>query len=95
MIKEKYLRQIKKAINQVAPEKDLKFFIFGSSLRKDHFGDIDIGVLGNIEEKEIRRLKEKFEDSTLPYFVDIIDFNQVSKEFKDNVFNNKILWIRH
>ncbi len=94
MIKEKYLQQIKEAINQVAPEKDLKFFIFGSSLRKDHFGDIDIGVLGNIKEKEIRRLKERFEDSTLPYSVDIIDFNQALKEFKDNVFNNKILWIR-
>lgn len=95
MIQEKYLRLIKEKINNIRPEKDLKFFIFGSSLKGDHFGDIDIGVMGGIQDKEIRQLKEEFENSNLPYFVDLINFNQVSKEFRDNVFQDKILWIRH
>ncbi|HHD92405.1 MAG TPA: hypothetical protein ENL06_02145 [Candidatus Portnoybacteria bacterium] len=95
MIQEKYLRLIKEKINNIQSKKDLKFFIFGSSLKGDHFGDIDIGVMGDIQDKEIRQLKEEFENSNLPYFVDLINFNQVSKEFRDNVFQDKILWIRH
>lgn len=94
MVKDKYLQQVKQKVNEFNRDKNLKFFIFGSSLNKDHFGDLDLGVMGNIEDGDIWALKEEFENSTLPYFVDIINFNKVSKEFKNNIFdNNKILWI--
>lgn len=33
-------------------------------------------------------LKEQFEESTFPYFVDIVHFDKVQNEFKENVFNN-------
>jgi len=95
MIKEKYLQKVIKQINEFNKGKDLKFFVYGSSLVKDHFGDLDLGVIGNVKDKKISELKEKFADSTLPYFVDIINFNKVSDEFKTNVFNNKILWLTH
>ncbi|MCK5061366.1 nucleotidyltransferase domain-containing protein [Candidatus Parcubacteria bacterium] len=93
MIKEKYLKKIKKKVIQFNQGKDLKFFIFGSSLSKKHFGDLDLGVVGNVNDKELYKLKEDFVDSTLPYFVDVVNFNKVEKEFKKNVFDNKILWI--
>jgi hypothetical protein len=64
-------------------------------LIKEHFGDLDLGVIGKVENKELIKLKEEFTNSTLPYFVDIINFNKVSNEFKKNIFNNKILWITH
>ncbi|MBU4360534.1 nucleotidyltransferase domain-containing protein [Candidatus Parcubacteria bacterium] len=94
MIKEKYLEQIKKKVIEFGQNKDLKVFVFGSSLNKDHFGDLDLGIMGNVEDKDIWRLKDDFKDSTLPYFVDIINFNKVSENFKNNIFNNKILWIK-
>jgi len=93
MIKDKYLQQINKKISRFNQGKNLKFFIFGSSLAKGHFGDIDLGVVGNIENMELSELRDEFADSTLPYSVDIVEFNKVSKEFKDNVFDNKILWM--
>lgn len=93
MIKEKYLKKIKEKVIQFNQGKDLKFFIFGSSLRKKHFGDVDLGVVGDINNKELYKLKEDFENSTLPYFIDIINFKKQEKEFKNNVFDNKILWI--
>ena len=93
MIKEKYLRQIKQKVEQFNKDKNLKFFIYGSSLTQECFGDIDLGVLGEMAQSKITELKDEFNDSTLPYKVDIINFNEVSKDFKDNVFNNKILWI--
>lgn len=95
MIKDKYLKEIAEKVKNFAKNKNLKFFIFGSSITKEHFGDLDLGVMGNIQEKELINLKEEFTNSTLPYFVDIINFNKVSKKFKDNVFKQKILWITH
>jgi hypothetical protein len=95
MIKDKYLQMVKNKINKFNQNKNLKFFIFGSSLIKEHFGDLDLGVIGKVENKELIKLKEEFTNSTLPYFVDIINFNKVSNEFKKNIFNNKILWITH
>ncbi len=93
MIKDKYLKQVRQQVNQFNRDKKLKFFIFGSSLEKGHFGDLDLGVIGPIKRQELYQLKEKFEASNLPYFIDIVNFNKVSKDFKENVFNNKILWL--
>ncbi|MEK7167125.1 MAG: nucleotidyltransferase domain-containing protein [Patescibacteria group bacterium] len=93
MIKDKYLQMIKNKINKFNQNKNLKFFIFGSSLIKEHFGDLDLGVIGKIKNKDLIELKEEFVNSTLPYFVDIINCNKASDEFKKNIFNNKILWI--
>lgn len=95
MIKDKYFQQIKEKINQFSQGKDWKFFVYGSSLGKDHFGDVDLGVMGDAADSKISELKEEFEDSSLPYFIDLVNFNKVSASFKDNVFNNKILWIKH
>ncbi len=93
MLEEKYLNKIKEKIIQFNQGKDLKFFIFGSSLNKKHFGDLDLGVVGDINDKELYKLKEDFTESTLPYAVDVVNFNKVEEEFRKNVFNNKILWI--
>jgi len=95
MIKDKYLQLVKNKINKFNQNKDLKFFIFGSSLIKEHFGDLDLGVIGEIKNQELIKLKEKFINSTLPYFVDIVNFNKVSNEFKKNIFNSNILWMTH
>jgi len=94
MIKKKYLKQLKKEINEFIGTREIKAFIFGSSLEKGHFADIDIGLMGNFKITETMNLKEKIEDTNLPYFVDIINFNQAEKEFKQNVLSNKILWIK-
>ena len=68
--------------------------MFGSSVRKERFGDFDIGLMGEVNAPLVRKLKNAFEISTLPYKVDVIDFNKVTNTFKDNVFKNKIVWIK-
>ncbi|MBU1110930.1 hypothetical protein KKB83_04920 [Patescibacteria group bacterium] len=95
MIKDKYLEFITQKINQLTLGKDSEWFIFGSSLNKGHFGDIDLGFMGKINKNELTVLKEEFEESTFPYFIDIIDFNKASKEFRENVFDQNILWLKH
>ncbi len=95
MIKDRYLKKITEQVDEFSKNRDIEFFIFGSSLKKEHFGDVDLGVTGDIKDSEIGKLKESFDNSTLPYFVDVINFNEVSSNFKKNVFNNKVLWIKH
>lgn len=94
MLKRKYLKDIAQTIHRIQPSKNARFFLFGSSITKKQFGDVDLGILGDVRADGIRKLKEEFTNSTLPYFVDVVNFNTVSKTFKDNVFKNKVVWIR-
>lgn len=71
-----------------------KIFIFGSSAKSNRFADIDVGIMGEVTDKQIRELKEHFEESNFPFFVDIINFNKVDESFKKNVLDNQILWIK-
>ena len=50
MIKEKYLKTISQIIGQHKGGGAFKAFIFGSCLTREKFGDLDVGVMGNISE---------------------------------------------
>ncbi len=93
--KKRYFNWVKREVDSFFKDrKNVQAFLFGSGLEQEVFGDIDIGLLGNVLEKDISQLKEKFSESTFPYFVDLVDFNKVKKGFKENVLNNKVLWIK-
>lgn len=88
------VEEIKKILFKYLDPKKDKAFIFGSratgSTRK--FSDIDIGIKS---EKKIRSLtlsdiEEAFEESDIPYAVDIVDFSQVSDKFNE-VAKQKII----
>lgn len=81
-------------LNFFENDRKIKIFIFGSSIKDKHFGDVDIGITGDVTDKEVRDLKEFFEESNFPFFVDVINFNTVEEPFKKNVLNNKVLWIK-
>jgi len=95
MLKVKYVSEIKQQVKNVYSKKGASFFVFGSSVNKTNFGDVDLGVMGEVDAKLVRILKENFEDSTFPYKIDIVNFEKVSDKFKDNVFSKKVLWIKH
>lgn len=93
--KKRYFNWVKKELDSYFEDrKNVQAFLFGSGIQQEIFGDIDIGLLGNVQEKDISALKERFTQSTFPYFVDLVDFNTVNENFKENVLNNKILWIK-
>lgn len=92
---EKYYNKLKKnLLDFFVNENNIKVFLFGSSIRENKFGDIDIGLMGEVKEQDVRKLKESFEESTFPFFVDIINFNNVDEPFKQNVLSNQITWIK-
>lgn len=84
---------IKQIISKHLPE-DAKIFVFGSSIKSDKFGDIDVGVKGKkLNESELLKAKEELEESLIPYNVDVINFNKVDKKFEEKVFSEDILWL--
>lgn len=92
----KYIPKIKKVIESFDHTGKTRYFVFGSSVRKDRFNDIDIGVIGaSFSGINTMRLKEKIEETNIPYFVDVVDFDTVNASFKDYVFSNEpIVWIK-
>ena len=73
---------------------DVKVWVFGSRTNwttKDS-SDLDLALEGDhkLSHKLLGALKDAFEDSTLPYTVDVVDLNAVSHAFKQIVKEQRV-----
>ena len=90
------IEMIKKILFKYLDFKKDKAFIFGSratgNTRK--FSDIDIGVRSEreIDTLLLSDIEEAFEESNIPYTVDVVDFSQVRDKFKQFALKNIKLW---
>lgn len=79
-------KEIKKIIFRFLDPKKYQVFVFGSRVFRGarKFSDVDIGIIGRqkVNFSLIEEIKEAFEESDFPYNVDVVDFNNVSKDFK-------------
>ena len=86
--------KIKDVLEKFLDPKDYEFFVFGSRAegRANSFSDYDIGISGkrSIPLKTLSLVREAFEESDLPFKVDIVDFSQVSKKFRDQALKEKV-----
>lgn len=96
MTEQKYADKLKRAIRKFDPQSSNRYFLFGSSVRKAKFHDIDLGVLGNKSAgKKLSELRDSLYDSDIPYKVDVVDFDAADADFRDYVLRNEpIVWIR-
>lgn len=73
---------------------DYNVFIFGSRASKggSDRSDIDIGIQGDkpIQDRIMAAVRDEFEELNILYKFDIVDFSQVSEEFRDIALNNII-----
>ena len=86
MLNQATLTTIKKILWQHLDKSRDKAFIFGSWAIGDNrkFSDIDIGIKSKrkISNLTIFELKDAFEESNLPYAVDVVDFSGTTEQFK-------------
>lgn len=79
-------KEIKKIIFNFLNPLEYRVFIFGSRAtgKSKKFSDYDIGILGEkpIPWKTLALIEEVFENSDLPFDVDIVDFSLVSQGFR-------------
>lgn len=89
---EDYLKELLK--NQLPTGS--KFFLFGSraSGSAGFAADIDIGILPQepLDNTIISKLQETIEESFVPYKVDLVDFSNVSEQFKQQALKKIIPW---
>ena len=85
---DKYFIQIKDYILEFF-NKDIKIILFGSragnTFREN--SDYDIAIVADDEDKQknISLIKEMIENSTIPNKIDIVDYYNVSDDFKKNI----------
>lgn len=71
-------------------------YLFGSRARGTNYpgSDIDIALDtgSKINIRFIGDIKEAIEESSIPFFVDIVDFHAVSSEMREQIRKDGILW---
>ncbi len=92
----KYILKIKELVLDFLKDEEVKIILFGSRARKDGsiFSDVDIGVMpcGELDEARLTLLREKVEYLNVPYKVEIVNFSEVSLEFKKEALKGAIVW---
>ncbi|CAD6493015.1 MAG: Nucleotidyltransferase domain protein [Candidatus Argoarchaeum ethanivorans] len=93
---EKALKVLENIAKDAFKDSEVQIVLFGSRARGDYAktSDIDIGILpnGEINRKELILLREKVENSNIPYKVDVVNLSQTSKEFTEKALKEGILW---
>ncbi len=83
-IEKEQLQIIKAILKKYVPNAEIR--IFGSRYKHTNkeYSDIDIAVKDKekISIKKYSKLREEFEESNLKYCVDLIDWHNISEEFK-------------
>ncbi|TSC86910.1 MAG: hypothetical protein G01um10148_15 [Parcubacteria group bacterium Gr01-1014_8] len=95
MTKLRYENQVRDIVKKFDPQGSNRYFLFGSSVRKEKFHDIDLGVVGNgRSQKKLSELRDRFYDSPIPYKVDVVDLDAADADFRDFVLQNEsVVWI--
>jgi len=91
--------QIKTIIFKYLPPQEYQIFLYGSRAagRARKWSDYDIGIIGkkHIPSPTITVIEEELENSfDIPYNVDVVDFSQVSKDFKQVALQKTIPWTK-
>lgn len=86
-----YIKLIKEIISNEL--KTYKLYIFGSRAKNTarKYSDIDIAIDSPLLTDKIKsKIGFEFENSTIPYEVDIIDLNNITDSFKNLIKNDLI-----
>jgi predicted nucleotidyltransferase len=69
---------------------DYTFYIFGSRIteKAKKFSDLDLFYIDPIPEKTLYLIKEEFEESNLPYTVDLVNYQKCKPYFKEIIKQN-------
>lgn len=80
----KHLTVVKKILRQYVP--DCEVLVFGSRLTDQvkSYSDLDLALHGKqkIEREKLIELKDAFEESNLPFRVDVLDWHRIAESFR-------------
>jgi len=79
-----HLDEIRRILGKHVPNCEVRAFGSRVNGTAKHYSDLDLAVVGAglLSDDTLRHLKEAFEESDLPFRVDMLDWHAVSPEFK-------------
>ena len=82
---EKHLRLVREILAQQVPGIEVRAFGSRVTGKAKPYSDLDLVVVGaeKLPQEVYYRLKDSFEESTLPIRVDVLDWHRISPEFKE------------
>ena len=88
--------RVREIVMGVLGDEDVRVYLFGScatgSLRPSSDIDVAIEPRRSLAQASFATLRERLEESDVPYDVDVIDLTTVSPEFAHRVRREGILW---
>ena len=97
-VAESHLETIKRILAEYAGDFEVRAFgSRGNGTAKEH-SDFDLAIVGKskIERRVKMLLREAFEESDLPFRVDVIDYNTISEAFRAVIDENyEVIQISH
>ena len=90
------LEKLKEVFLRFLKDEDVKVVLFGSRARGDFVStsDVDVGIIigEGVDRKKLILLREYIEELNIPYKVEIVDFSNVSEDFKQMVLKEAVVW---
>jgi len=79
-----YLKIIRKILRENVPDSEVRAFGSRVTGTAKDYSDLDLAVVGKekLSDNIFYAVKESFEESDLPFRVDVLDWHRISKEFK-------------
>jgi predicted nucleotidyltransferase len=91
-----YIDIVKQIVLKHVPNNEFAVFLFGSRAagNSNSLSDIDVGVLGMepLPTSILANLESDLEESIVPFKIDLIDFYQVDKAFKNEALSTVQIW---
>lgn len=80
-------------VNSILKKYPYKIAVFGSRVKGNpkKFSDLDLCVMEPISDLVLGYMQEDFEDSDLPFTVDIVRWDKCSESFKKNIKNSLLM----
>ena len=91
-----HIMDLRDAVVDFLSNENVRIFLFGSRARGDNavVSDVDIGVIPGegFRKEKLVLLREFIENLNVPYKVEIIDFSEVSEQFRAEALKDTVLW---
>ena len=91
-----YIDIVKQIVLKHVPKNEFAVFLFGSraASNSNSLSDIDVGIMGTkpLPTLIMADLESDLEESIVPFKIDLIDFYQVDKAFKDEALSSIQIW---
>ena len=95
-LEDRHLDFVLSVLKRNISDVDAKFYVFGSRAKGTNkkYSDIDIAMDLNgkkLDTSILGKILIEFQDSTLPYEVDVVDLNSIDEDFRNLIKKDLVL----